>query len=228
MSDTLSVALSVQRGSFRLDVTFEAPPGITILFGPSGSGKSTILAAIAGLLAPERGRVALGADVWFDADARVDRPVHLRRVAFVFQSLALFPHMSAVGNVVYGMDRSVSRDAQRKKAMELLERFRVPHLADRRPSTYSGGEGQRVALARAFAMAPRAVLLDEPFSAMDRELRQSLCDDLRSSASELGVPFIHVTHHRQEARLLADRVIYMDNGRQVAEIPGALRPHGVE
>ena len=214
--EPLSITLSVKRGSFHLDVAFEAPPGITILFGPSGSGKSTTLAAIAGLLPPDRGRVALGSDVWFDADLGIDRPVHLRRVAFVFQSLALFPHRTAVGNVVYGMDRRLAREARRTRALGLLERFRVAHLADRRPSTYSGGEAQRVALARAFAMAPRAVLLDEPFSAMDRELRRSLCDDLRTSASELGVPFIHVTHRRQEARLLGDRLICIDNGRLVA------------
>jgi len=216
VSEILSVTLAVRHGAFRLDVAFEAPPGITILFGPSGSGKSTTLAAIAGLIKPDRGRVSLGSDVWFDEAERIDRPVHLRRVAFVFQSLALFPHMSAAGNVAYGMDRTATRDAQRKRALELLDRFRVAHLADRRPSTYSGGEGQRVALARAFAMAPCAVLLDEPFSAMDRELRQSLCADLRASASELGVPFIHVTHHRQEARLLGDRLLFMDSGTLVA------------
>ncbi|WP_394820627.1 ATP-binding cassette domain-containing protein [Pendulispora albinea] len=213
---SLTVSLAIQRGAFHLDVAFEAPPGITILFGPSGSGKSTVLAAIAGLLRPDRGRVALGTDVWLDSTQRIDRPVHLRRVAFVFQSLALFPHMSAVGNVVYGMDRTLAREVQRTKARELLARFHVAHLENRRPSTYSGGEAQRVALARAFAMAPRVVLLDEPFSAMDRDLRESLCADVRASASELGVPFIHVTHHRQEVRLLADRVIYIDNGRRVA------------
>ncbi|WP_394849289.1 ATP-binding cassette domain-containing protein [Pendulispora brunnea] len=216
MSGTLSVALEVRHGAFRLDVAFEAPPGITILFGPSGSGKSTTLAAIAGLLRPERGRVALGDDVWFDAGARINRPVHLRRVAFVFQSLALFPHMSAVGNVAYGMDQALSRDTRRRKALQLLDRFRVAHLADRRPATYSGGEAQRVALARAFAMEPRTVLLDEPFSAMDRELRQSLCADLRVSATELGVPFLHVTHHGQEARLLGDRVLCIQGGSLVA------------
>ena len=212
----LSVALEVRHGAFRLDVAFEAPPGITILFGPSGSGKSTILAAIAGLLQPERGRVALGDDVWFDAAARINRPVHLRRVAFVFQSLALFPHMSAAANVAYGMDRALSADARRRQALHLLDRFRVAHLADRRPSTFSGGEAQRVALARAFAMEPRTVLLDEPFSAMDRELRQSLCADLRASATELGVPFLHVTHHRREARLLGDRMLCIEGGSLVA------------
>ncbi|WP_394838819.1 ATP-binding cassette domain-containing protein [Pendulispora rubella] len=213
---SLSVALEIRHGAFRLDVAFEAPPGITILFGPSGSGKSTTLAAIAGLLRPERGRVVLGGDVWFDAGARIDRPVHLRRVAFVFQSLALFPHMSAAANVAYGMDRALAREVRRRKALELLDRFRVAHLADRRPATYSGGEAQRVALARAFAMEPHTVLLDEPFSAMDRELRQSLCADLRASATELGVPFLHVTHHAQEARLLGDRVLCIQGGSLVA------------
>jgi molybdate transport system ATP-binding protein len=214
---SLSVQLCVdRRGGFTLDVAFEAPPGITILFGPSGSGKSTTLAAIAGLIRPSRGRVALGDDVWLDTASGVDRPIHRRKVAFVFQSLALFPHLSAVDNVVYGMDRALASSAKRARAEALLARLRVGHLAARRPPTFSGGEAQRVALARAFAMDPRIVLFDEPFSAMDRELRRDLIRDLRDFVAELGVPMIHVTHHRNEARALGDRVILLQKGRVVA------------
>src|SRR5436305_247892 len=164
-TDSLSVAIEVeQRGGFRLDVRFVAPPGITILFGPSGAGKSTTLAAIAGLVRPARGKIALGGDVWFDAEGRTDRPVHLRHVAFVFQTLALFPHMTAAGNVAYGMERALGKDEKAARAKKMLERLRVGHLADRRPATFSGGEAQRVALARAFATNPKVVLFDEPFS----------------------------------------------------------------
>ena len=214
---SLSVQLGVdRRGGFALDVAFEAPPGITILFGPSGAGKSTILAAIAGLIHPERGRVALGDDVWLDTKAGLDRPIHRRKVAFVFQSLALFPHLSAIDNVVYGMDRALKSAAKQARATELLERLRVGHLAARRPPTFSGGEAQRVALARAFAVDPRIVLFDEPFSALDRERRRELYRDLRDFVADLGVPMIHVTHHRSEARALGDRVILLQKGRVVA------------
>lgn len=213
----LSVELRVNRpDGFALDVAFEAPPGITILFGPSGSGKSTILAAVAGLVRPASGRVALGDDVWLDTGAGIDRPIHRRKVAFVFQTLALFPHLSAVDNVIYGMDRSAKSGARRARAEELLARLRVGHLAARKPPTFSGGEAQRVALARAFAMDPRIVLFDEPFSAMDRELRRDLAGDLRAFVGELGVPMIHVTHHRSEARALGDRVILLQKGRVAA------------
>jgi molybdate transport system ATP-binding protein len=198
---------------FTLDVEFDAPPGVTVLFGPSGAGKSTTLAAIAGLARPLAGRIALGDTPWFDADAGVDVAVHRRRVAYVFQSLALFPHMTGAANVAYGMPPSLDRDARAARAAELLGRLRVAHLADRRPPTYSGGEAQRVALARALAIDPLAVLLDEPFSALDRELRIALVSELRDQLRELGVPVVFVTHHRQEARALGDRLVVLDGGR---------------
>jgi molybdate transport system ATP-binding protein len=214
---TLDVRLRVRhegRGpDFSVDVAFQAPPGITILFGPSGAGKSTTLAAIAGLVTPDDGRIALGEDVWFDKAARVERAIHSRGVAYVFQSLALFPHMTAAANVEYGIDRTMPAPERRRRALGVLERMRVAHVANRRPGTFSGGEAQRVALARAFAMSPRLILLDEPFSAMDRQLRRELIADIRAQVAALGVPMIHVTHQRNEARALADRVILIDNGR---------------
>src|SRR5215472_12958575 len=152
---------------FTLDVSFDVSPGITILFGPSGSGKSTTLRAIAGLLTPQAGRIALGEDVWFDHDGGIHRPAHRRRVAFVFQSLALFPHLTAIGNVAYGMHELAGAE-RRERARRLLAKLKAEHLADRKPSTYSGGEAQRVALARALAISPSVLLLDEPFSALDR------------------------------------------------------------
>jgi len=198
---------------FALDVDFEVPPGVTVLFGPSGSGKSTTLSAIAGLVRPASGRISLGTETWFDDRAHVHVPVHRRRVAFVFQSLALFPHMSAVDNVVYGMDRALERGVRAERARALLDRLRAGHLADRRPATFSGGEAQRVALARALATSPRVILLDEPFSALDRELRVELITDLRELIRELDVPVLFVTHHRAEARALGERVVLLDHGR---------------
>ncbi len=198
---------------FLLDVKFSAPPGVTILYGPSGSGKSTTLAAICGLVTPKAGRIALGDEIWFDAARGIREPVEKRGIAFVFQSLALFPHMTALGNVEYGLPRAMPRAERRARAEEMLARMKVAHLAGRRPGTFSGGEAQRVALARAFAPKPQLVLLDEPFSAMDRELRRDFVADVRASGDEAREPLIHVTHHRNEARALADRVVLIEGGR---------------
>jgi molybdate transport system ATP-binding protein len=213
MPPELRVDIRLSRPRFTLDVSFEVPPGISILFGPSGAGKSTVLGAIAGLLRPDGGRIVLGDEVWFDAKAGTSRSIEDRKVAYVFQSLALFPHLTALENVEYGIDRAVHRRQRRASAESMLERMRVPHLRDRYPRTFSGGEAQRVALARAFAMTPKLVLLDEPFSAMDRELRRELAAELRSFAEEAKVPLLHVTHRRNEARTLGQRVILMEGGR---------------
>ena len=130
----------------------------------------------------------------------------------MFQSLALFPHLTAQRNVEYGIDRARPRAERYQRAREMLERMRVGHLADRKPATFSGGEAQRVALARAFARSPRLVLLDEPFSAMDRDLRLQLATDVRGYVDEAKLPLIHVTHHRNEARAIADRVVLLEPG----------------
>lgn len=184
------------------DIAFSirAEPGITALMGPSGVGKSTVLHVIAGLLEPDRGTVKLGDEVWFDGTTRV--PVHRRRIAYVFQNLALFPHMTALANVMYG-------NPDERAARDLLGRVGVAHLADRRPRTFSGGESQRVAWARALATAPRLILLDEPYSALDRALRTQLIELEKELAGELRVPVIHVTHSDDEAAALGATVISM-------------------
>ncbi|HVW30776.1 MAG TPA: ATP-binding cassette domain-containing protein [Polyangiaceae bacterium] len=220
-SDVLSVELRLSAGAFELDVAFEVPPGITVLFGPSGSGKSSTLAAIAGLAKPARGRVALGDATWFDAARGIDVPPESRGLSLVFQTLALFPHLTAQDNVEYGMDRALPRRERRDRARAMLERMRIGHVAGRLPRTFSGGEAQRVALARAFARSPRVVLLDEAFSALDRDLRYALGADVRELVAERSIPTIVVTHHRHEARTLADRAIALRDGR--VEAQGAVR-----
>jgi molybdate transport system ATP-binding protein len=211
---SLLATIQLRRGEFALDVELDCPPGITCVMGPSGAGKSTILAALAGLAQPQTGRIALGDEVWLDRHRGIDVPVHARRLAYVFQSLALFPHMSAIGNVAYGM-RDVARGERPARAQALLDRVGVGHLARRRPRTYSGGEAQRVALARALARSPKLVLLDEPFSALDRGRRAELTALVRELVAELGVPLVHVTHSVAEARLLADQVVRIERGKIV-------------
>jgi molybdate transport system ATP-binding protein len=203
-------------GEFALDVELTVPPGITCVLGRSGSGKSTLLGAVAGLVRPARGRIAFGAEAWFDGERAVEVPARDRRIAYVFQGLALFPHFDAVGNVMYGMPRDAPRAERRERAHALLRRLDVGHLAHRRPRTFSGGEAQRVALARALARQPRVLLLDEPFSALDRELRVQLARLVRTLVDEEQLPVLFVTHNIGEARALGDRVIRLDAGRVVA------------
>ena len=215
MPDLLATIALARSSEFAVDVELACPPGITCIMGPSGSGKSTILAVLAGLQVPDRGRVAIGEQVWLDCERSIDVPVHRRRLSYVFQGLALFPHMSAQTNVEYGM-QDTPRGERTAKAKALLDRVGVGHLARRRPRTFSGGEAQRVALARALARSPELVLLDEPFSALDRDLRAQLVSLVRELSRELGVPIVHVTHSIAEARLLADQIIRLDKGRVVA------------
>jgi molybdate transport system ATP-binding protein len=202
-------------GEFSVAVALRCPPGITCVMGPSGSGKSTILGVLAGLAVPDRGRIALGDEVWLDRARGISVPVHQRRLAYVFQGLALFPHMNALHNVAYGMHEA-PRPQRLARAQTLLDRLGVGHLAGRRPRTFSGGEAQRVALARALAREPKLVLLDEPFSALDRDLRAQLVALVRELARELAVPILHVTHSIGEARALADQVVRLEHGRVVA------------
>lgn len=201
-----------------LEVAFEAPPGVTVLFGPSGAGKSRTLGAIAGLLVPTRGRIALGDEVWFDGKPRV--PIHERNVAYVFQSLALFPHLTALENVAYGL----RGDDRRDRARAMLARMRVEPLADRKPRTFSGGEAQRVALARAFVVRPRVVLLDEPFSALDRKVKAELLDEVGGMLAERRVPALFVTHQPEDGTALGERVVFLEHGKVTRTAPMSEQP----
>jgi molybdate transport system ATP-binding protein len=197
----------------RLDVELDFPCGVTCVTGPSGAGKSTLLASIAGLLRPDAGRIVLGRTVLFDDRRSVFVPPHRRRVALVFQSLALFPHMSGWQNVAYGLPDTTPRSRRRAAAMTWLERADAAHVAARRPESFSGGEAQRVALARALASEPDALLLDEPFSAMDAALRHRLAEALRRLIAEVRIPTILVTHNRADATRLDADIIELADGR---------------
>jgi molybdate transport system ATP-binding protein len=219
---TVRIALTMPRdqgGPFVLDVAFDAPPGITVLFGPSGAGKSSTLACVAGIKRPDRGRITLGDCVWFDAEARTTLPIHERRAAYLFQTLALFPHMTAAENVAFGISRALPRTERRARAVQMLETMRVAHLEKRKPATFSGGEAQRVAIARAFAMRPRALLLDEPFSALDAAVKAELHEEVRAFLAEERIPTLLVTHQPDEARALGDRVVFVEGGRVIRTAP---------
>lgn len=196
----------------RLDVAFETNAAITAIMGPSGAGKTTLLECIAGLVRPSAGRIVVDGETMFDAAARRFVPPHERRVALVLQSLALFPHLSVWENVAYGV-RGGTRSARRAAAAAWLERARVGALSDRAPSTLSGGEAQRVALARALASEPRLLLLDEPFSALNQELRIELGETIRELLTTTRVPALLVTHDLADAKRMASRILSIDAGR---------------
>lgn len=216
---TARVRLERRRASsnpFVLGVSLEVPPGITILFGPSGAGKSTLLDCIAGLARPDGGRIAVGGDVLFDSETGVNRPPQARRVAYVFQTLALFPHMSVEENVGYGLDGLPHTECA-SRVEELLKVFRVDKLRTRRPAEISGGERQRVALARSLVTQPRVLLLDEPLTGLDAELKAAIVDDLRAWNAARQIPILYVTHTREEVDALGERVVAMDHGRVISE-----------
>lgn len=201
---------------FLLDVDFVAPPGVTILFGASGSGKTTTLKSIAGLLRPDSGHVSVGDRVLFDSGRGVNLPARERGAGYVFQSLALFPHLTALGNVEFALTGG-SAAVRRSRARSLLEQFGVGHAADRRPRDISGGEAQRVALARALASGPRLLLLDEPLSALDEATKLDIIADLKGLNRELRLPVLYVTHSREEAVQMGARALVYERGRVVAE-----------
>ena len=200
---------------FALDVEFTAPAGVTILFGPSGSGKTTVLRCIAGIVRPESGSIAIDDTLLFCSSRGIDLPVRMRGVGYVFQNLALFPHLTALGNIEFGIG-GLDRHTRRRRALELMEALKIQHTAGRRPSEISGGEAQRVALARALAVRPRLLLLDEPLSAIDESTKTGIIADLREMNRDLKLPVIYVTHSRDEAVSLGERILIMDHGKIVA------------
>jgi len=212
----LEVRVLKKLGGFGLDAEFRAAPGFTILFGSSGAGKTTLLHCIAGLHSPDAGRVAVGGLVLFDSRLRINVPVRRRAMGYLFQTLALFPHLSVEQNVTYGIVRMPHRQL-RDRTSGILESFRLAHLLQRKPSEISGGERQRVALARSLVTEPKVLLLDEPLSALDAATKSSIVADLRAWNAARGIPILYVTHSSAEAFALGERIVVLDSGQVRAE-----------
>jgi molybdate transport system ATP-binding protein len=210
----LSVEARVELRDFDLDLKLDLSAGCLALAGPSGAGKTTLLRVIAGLARPASGRVAVDGEVWTDTDANLFVPPEKRRCGYLFQDYALFPHLSAWRNVAYALV-GVPRRERRPRAVALLERFGVAHVAESRPGALSGGERQRVAIARTLARSPKAVLLDEPLAALDPRTRGAAGRALAATLHDAGVPAVLVTHDFFEAALLGDEVAIVDRGRLV-------------
>jgi len=201
---------------FELAATFAAAPGVTVMVGPSGAGKTTLLRCVAGLCDPDEGRISVAGRVLFDAGLGIRLGPAERRVAFVFQDLALFPHLSVEDNVMYGL-RRLDRSERRRRMREILESFQIAHLCGRSPREISGGEQQRVALARSLVTEPSVLLLDEPLSSLDPRTKARIVEDLQRWNGTRRIPILYVTHDHEEVMAMGDRVIVLEQGRIVAE-----------
>ena len=200
---------------FVLAVDFVAPAGITILFGASGSGKTTVLRCLAGLTRPDGGCIVVADRVLFDSDTGVDVPVRERRAGYVFQQLALFPHLSVEHNIGYGLNRLPAHE-RRERVRSIAQSFRIADVLGRKPAHVSGGERQRAALARALVTDPSMLLLDEPLSALDHAIQSRIMDDLRRWNEAHRIPILYVTHSHREVFALGERVIVLEGGRVLA------------
>jgi molybdate transport system ATP-binding protein len=213
----LSVAVRKRLGDFTLDARWATDRPVVALVGPSGSGKTLTLQCIAGLIAPDEGRIVSGDRVLFDSAGRTGIPPQRRRVGYVFQGYALFPHMTVLQNVAYGVRTHPAEPAARTH--DVIERLGLTALVSRYPSGLSGGQQQRVALARALASDPDVLLLDEPLSALDAPLRRELCGELSQTLRDWGKIAVLVTHDLSEAYQIADVVVLYDNGRTTDAVP---------
>jgi len=212
----LSVDVEKRLGEFDLAAKFESGGKATALFGSSGSGKTSIVSMIAGLITPDRGRIALDDVVLFDSGTRVNVPAHRRRIGYVFQEGRLFPHLSVAANLDYGrrMNGLKPDPHEQKRIVDLLD---IGHLLNRRPGRLSGGERQRVAVGRALLMRPRLLLLDEPLASLDTARKREILPYLVRLRDEANVPMVYVSHHAGELRRIATTVVLLADGRVRAE-----------
>jgi len=212
VSERVEVQIRLELNGFTLDVAWTAGDGVSVLFGPSGSGKTLTLQCLAGLVRPEAGRIVVDGRVLFDSAAGIHVPPQERRLGYVFQGYALFPHLTVRSNVAFGLRRRPLAERDQRTA-EVIERLGLVGLEGRCPRELSGGQRQRVALGRALANEPALVLLDEPLSALDLPLRRALRDELQAILADWRMPAVLVTHDFSEAYQLGDRVVIYEAGR---------------
>ena len=202
--------------TFDLNVSFKILAGITIIFGPSGAGKTTLLECIAGLMEPDSGTISIGDRVLFDRSNHTNLPPQRRRVGYVFQDFALFPHLSVQKNIEYGLAGNTAKERQ-ERANTILESFHIAHLQSHKPAQISGGERQRVALARALVTDPAVLLLDEPLAGLDAATKSRIVADLRTWNAAHRIPILCVTHSREEVFALGECMVVLKNGKVSAQ-----------
>ena len=211
----IAVEVEKQLGEFSISARFEAASGVTAVFGSSGSGKTTLINMIAGLITPDRGRIAVDDAVLFDSAAGIDVPVHQRHVGYVFQDGRLFPHLTIGSNLDYGR-RMCGLKHDPNETDRIVSLLDIGHLLDRRTGKISGGERQRVAIGRALLMRPRLLLLDEPLASLDTARKREILPYLEKLRDESHIPMIYVSHHLAEIRRMATSVMHIEAGRIVA------------
>ncbi len=211
----MSLIVDIHRdlGGFVLDAAFEAENGVTALLGPSGCGKSFTLKCIAGIEKPDRGHIELDGVVLFDSEKNISLPPQKRQVGYLFQNYALFPNMTVRQNILCGLNREKDRSVKERRLREMMKLMQLDGLENHRPAQLSGGQQQRVALARILVSDPRLLMLDEPFSALDAHLRDSLKIELRDMLQAYGREVLMVTHSRDEAYNMSSRIAVMDRGK---------------
>ncbi len=213
---SISKALRSGKREFQLNATFDSDSKRLVIFGPSGSGKSLTLKAIAGLLTPDGGHIRLGGTTLFDCEAGINLPPQQRNLGYMFQDYALFPHLNVRQNIGFGLAKGWFNPAPKKASAAVnhwMELFHLQEVAHQFPAELSGGQRQRTALARALVNEPRALLLDEPFAALDPELRDQMRTELDQLQRELDLPIIVISHDQADARLLANKVIRLRDGK---------------
>ena len=211
---SLSVSLTHRQGDFALDVAFEAPNGLTVLYGPSGSGKTTLINAVAGLLRPDRATIRVAQDTLCDTARGIWLPPHRRRIGYIFQDARLFPHLSVKQNLRYGR-WFAPKSVPAAKMDDIVGMLGIAHLLDRRPASLSGGERQRVAIGRALLAAPRIILADEPLAALDEARKQEILPYFERLRDELSIPILYVSHAPSEVARLATTVVALENGKVI-------------
>src|SRR4051812_14289338 len=214
---TLTVDVERSLGAFRLKVSFQTGTGITALFGRSGSGKTSVVNAIAGILRPDRGRIALGGEPLFDSGAAIDVPTPRRRIGYVFQEGRLFPHLSVRRNLRYAA--LFSRGVPAPEFAHVVELLGLKDLLERRPGNLSGGEKQRVAIGRALLSSPRLLLLDEPLASLDAHRKNEVLQYIELLRDEIRIPVVYVSHSAEEVVRLADTVVLLSAGEVSAVGP---------
>ena len=218
----LQVRLKKKTKGFMLDVGWQVETELVVLFGFSGAGKSMTLQLISGLMKPDEGSVSLGDTTYFNSSAGIDCSPQERPFGYVFQDLALFPHMTVIKNILYGGTR-LAKNERAQRAQQMIHEFKLSGLEHKFPSEISGGQKQRVALARALIRRPDLLLLDEPFTALDRPLRLEMRNFLRAVREEFNIPVVLVTHDFEEALSIGEKVIVYEEGR-IAQVGS---PHAV-
>ncbi|MDQ1252403.1 MAG: molybdate transport system ATP-binding protein [Euryarchaeota archaeon] len=198
--------------AFVLDVSFEMENELVVLFGPSGSGKTTLFKCISGITEPDDGKITVRSRIYYDKNQKINLPIQKRNLGYVFQNYTLFPHMNVKKNIECGL-KSWEKISREERIIEVMKLLHIEEFENRYPSQLSGGQKQRVALARALAPKPELLLLDEPFSALDMEIRTELTEKIKNLQKKIGIPLLFITHNLEEAFLLADKILVLHEGK---------------